>query len=327
MATNLNDTEQSIDLPKQERVERLGWLFLGGGAMLMVNGGLILHEFMPAQLMHAYALTVMCYGQILYLDEIEHVRERWLWIAVLATIPVHFLFVTGLIWWDMDHPDLAKTRVFVAKLTEAYVVEMLSVTPIINWFRRFSPTAGSQQGGRRGRFWKLIPRSWQSAGARVRKGFQGETAQQPQPTMVSVPGESEDFVDLATDIDLGKERRKSYLKWFFWGTGLTLLGVYFFEGEVLKGAWLYLLQASVLSMICYGHLLYVEELASLGAAWLWKAVAATIPWHVAFVGVLIAFGRGFPTVAPHPIAIIALLWTLSWLEMKLMVPITDAYRE
>ena len=75
--------------------------------MLFVVCGFYMQERVEQRVLHAYGLTVLCYGALLYVEELEHLRRPWLWKGVLVTIPLHIAFVASLFWWDAKHPQLA----------------------------------------------------------------------------------------------------------------------------------------------------------------------------------------------------------------------------
>ncbi len=63
---------EELDLEKEQRRERLGWVFYGVGAMLFVICGFYMQERVEQRVLHAYGLTVLCYGALIYVEEFEH---------------------------------------------------------------------------------------------------------------------------------------------------------------------------------------------------------------------------------------------------------------
>ncbi len=79
-------------------------------------------------------------------------------------------------------------------------------------------------------------------------------------------------------------------------------------------------------MLCYGHLLYVEEKDELKSKWLWATVLVTLPFHVALFGIIVAIDRMAPSLASKPIVFLFVIWAVGWLESRLMDQIADDYR-
>jgi len=100
-----------------------------------------------------------------------------------------------------------------------------------------------------------------------------------------------------------KQTRKDYLRWGFWGVSAVLLASYFFEGVLINGTWLYIIKAGLLTILAYGHLLYVEKKDELTSRRLWIAV-----------------------LAPNPIVFVFIVWAAAWIETRLMDQIADDYR-
>jgi len=71
MVTYSMEGLEDFDLAKEQRRERLGWVFYGVGAMLFVVCGFYMQERVEQRVLHAYALTVLCYGVLLYVEGIR----------------------------------------------------------------------------------------------------------------------------------------------------------------------------------------------------------------------------------------------------------------
>ena len=57
---------EELDVEKEQRRERLGWVFYGLGAMLLVICGFYMQERVELGVLHAYILTVLTYGALIY---------------------------------------------------------------------------------------------------------------------------------------------------------------------------------------------------------------------------------------------------------------------
>jgi hypothetical protein len=137
--------------------------------------------------------------------------------------------------------------------------------------------------------------------------------------VITIPGEG-------SDSDPAKEARKNYLKWAFFGMSAFLLVTHLLRGVVISGTGLYVIKASLLTMLCYGHLLYVEEKDELRSKWLWATVLVTLPFHVALFGIIIAIDRMAPYLAANPVVFLFIIWAVGWIEARLMDQIVDDYR-
>jgi hypothetical protein len=293
---------EELDLEKEQRLERLGWVFYGVGGMLFVVCGFYLQERVEQRVLHAYGLTVLCYGALLYVEEFAHLRTLWLWQGVLATIPLHIAFVASLFWWDAKYPQLAHSGfMFVYALWPVFVVEVVIFGLIIDHFKTSASPDEPPRKLKRLVTWTKKPRR--------------ETGK-----VITMPDENGD------DLDPSKEARKNHLKWSFLGVSAFLLLAYLLRGEITSGIGLYIIKASLLTMLCYGHLLYVEEKDDLRSKWLWATVLVTLPFHVALFGIIVAIDRAAPYLAPNPIVFLFIIWAVAWLEMRLMDQIADDYK-
>jgi len=318
MAPTFTQIENDLDLGKEQRTERLKWVLYGVGAMAFVLGNYFLQDRVVDWVVHASSLTILCYGFILYVHEIEHIRELWLWKSVVTTIPLHLAFIASLFWWDTRFPSLAHSGFqFVGVLFTAFAVELFFFLPIFEHFRS-SSFSGAHNN-------EALPRStgtWQSAADRMRYKLRlrPKTAERDHQAgaKITVAGEE--------DSDLPKEERGNHLNWSFWAVASFLLVVYLFKGISLTDIWLYILKISLFTTFCYGHLLYVEEKEHIRESWVWKAVLVTIPFHIAFLGIMIGIDKAAPYLASNAIVFVFLIWAFGWVETKLMDQIADDYQ-
>ena len=293
---------EGFDLEKDQRGEGLVWVIYGVGAMLLVVCGFYMQERVEQRVLHAYGSTVLIYGALLYVEEFEHLRRLWLWKGVLATIPLHIAFVAGLFWWDAENPQMAhKGFMFVYALWPVFVVEMVVFTLIIDHFKASASPDEPPRKLKRLLTWANKPK-------------------RKTGKVITMPDDDGD------DFDLTREARKNYLKWSFLGISGILLAIYLLRGVVITGMGLYIVKASLLTMLCYGHLLYVEEKDELSSKWLWATALVTLPFHVALFGIIIAFDRMAPYLASNPIVFLFIIWVVGWVEWRLTDSIADDYR-
>ena len=57
------------------------------------------------RVLHAYGLTVLTYGALIYVEEFEHLKRLWLWKGVLATITLHIVFMARLVLVGRERPS------------------------------------------------------------------------------------------------------------------------------------------------------------------------------------------------------------------------------
>jgi hypothetical protein len=289
---------EELDLEKEQRRERLGWVFYGVGAMLFVMCAFYMQERVELRVLHAYMLTMLTYGALIYVEEFEHLRRLWLWKGVLATVPLHILCVAGLFWWDAKSPQ-NPGYILAYRVWPFFAAEMVVFTLVIDHFKA---SASPEPRRKLTRFL-----NWTSKQARDKKTI----------TMPDEDGE---------DLDFAKEARKNYLKWSFLGVSAFLVVAYLLRGVTIGGPGIYFIKGSLLIMLCYGHLLYVEEKDELKSKWLWAAALVALPFLVALFGLVIAIDRAAPSLASNPIVFLSIIWTFAWLEKRLMDQIADDYR-
>ena len=249
------------------------------------------------RVVHACTLSILTYGALVYVEEFDHLRKAWLWKGILSTIPLHVGFVGILLWWDgKNQPQTGFA--FTGALFLMFAAEMVTFSGIVGRFK-----VGVSPQAETGKLNRLLP--W---GKKTKTG-----------KVITLAEEGEDD-------DPAKQSRKDYLQWGFWSVSAVLLVSYFFKGILISGPWLYIIKASLLTILCYGHFLYVEEKDELRSRWLWVAVLVTLPFHIALFGIIIAIDRVAPYLAPNPIVLVFIVWAVAWIETRLMDQIADDYR-
>lgn len=298
MLTYPQDGLENFSLDKQQRVERLKWVFYGVGAMLLVICGFYMQEKVEVQTLHAYALTILVYGHLLYVEEFEHLRKQWLWNGIVATIPLHAAVVAALLRWDRTlYTGTGYALVYV--LLPIVVAEVVIFGKIIDYFKAIAAPDQPRRQLTRLLTWKGKAR--------------------PKP-IITLADESGD------DSDPSAASRSAYLQWGFWSVGTVLLTLYLLKGAFLRGASLYIVKAGLLTILSYGYLLYVEEKDDIRSHWLWASVLVALPFHIAIFGIVIAIDRAAPSLASNPVIYLAIIWAAAWLGRQLMDQIADDYR-
>lgn len=300
MASDSTTESETLTLDKEQRQERLQWVFYGVGSMLLVVCAFYMQERVELRVLHAYGLTVLTYGALIYVEEFEHLKRLWLWKGVLATIPLHVLFLAGLFWWDTKDP-LSPGYVLVFRIWPFFLAEIVIFSLVIDHFK----TGASLDEAPR-KLTRLL--AWQNKPKAKMGGI------------VTVGGESGD------DSDPARESRRNYLRWVFWGVSAILLLSYLLRGTVTSRTGLYIIKVSLLTILSYGHLLYVEEKDELRSLWVWMAALVALPFQAALIGIIVAIDRLAPYLAPNPIAFLFMVWVAAWVEKRLMDQIADDYR-
>jgi hypothetical protein len=137
-----NRVEENYDPAKDQRRSRLKWVVAGGICLLGVI--YIIHPF-SAAIFQGYFLTSLCYGDSFYVQRRNDLGMPWLWKAITATIPLHFLFLIGIVWSDRALPGFApKVIVSIPILFVAFGIEAVLFDWIVD---RFSPSRVAQALG------------------------------------------------------------------------------------------------------------------------------------------------------------------------------------
>ena len=127
---------------REQRRNRL-WFGLVGGSCLL---GLffLLHLFSATVLRMTfigYAVTVLSYGDSFYVRRKDKVGELWLWKSVLATIPLHLLFLGCIELLIRSLPHFARTGfTTVAFVALCFAVESVLFDSIADRFESSGAT-------------------------------------------------------------------------------------------------------------------------------------------------------------------------------------------
>jgi hypothetical protein len=295
-----DSTSEALNLDKEQRQERLQWVFYGVGSMLLVVCGFYMQDRVELRILHGYALTVLTYGALIYVEEFQHLKRLWLWKGVLATIPLHITFLAGLFWWDAQGP-LSPGYIVWYRIWPFFVAEMVIFSSVIDHFKA---SASPDEPPRK--LTRLLP--WQNKPKAKMEGI------------ITLGGESGD------DSDPTRESRRNYLRWVFWGVSAILFVSYLLRGPVTSRPGLYIIKVSLLTILSYGHLLYVEKKDELRSPWLWATALVALPFQVALFGIIVAIDRLAPYLAPNPIVFLFIIWVFAWIETRLMDQIADDYK-
>jgi hypothetical protein len=135
--------DPKLDLAKDERWNKAGWVFLGGAVLCMVYdlSGLPF----GLEVFQAWFATSLCYGASVYVKRRNHFNELWLWKAVSVTVPLHIAYLVLLFWSDKAFPSvMTKATAFVPILAIAYAIESILFDWVVD---RFEPPSAEQVSG------------------------------------------------------------------------------------------------------------------------------------------------------------------------------------
>jgi TRAP-type mannitol/chloroaromatic compound transport system permease small subunit len=124
---------------KDQRRNRLWWAYIGG---LCPLGILFLFHPFSRVVFIGYSLTVLSYGDSFYVLRKGKLGERWVWKSVLATIPLHLLFLVGIEGLIRVLPTFARTGLtIVAFVAICFAIESVLFDSIAD---RFEPHVAQQ---------------------------------------------------------------------------------------------------------------------------------------------------------------------------------------
>jgi hypothetical protein len=126
--------EPNFDLSKERRKDRVGWLLIVGTGLCILYdafGGRF-----GVQSFQGTLATVLLYGDSFYANRRGDLKATWLWKAVIASIPVHLIYLASLFWCDNAIPGLMmKAIVFIPVIALLFVIESSLVDRIANYFK------------------------------------------------------------------------------------------------------------------------------------------------------------------------------------------------
>jgi hypothetical protein len=126
-------TEENFDFAKEQRRDRFKWV-VGGGLFLQLVFYFI-HPF-SAVITQAYLITFMSYGDSFYVRRRDDLAKDWLWKAIIATVPLHLLFLGVIVLSDGAFPNLVpKPLFYFPALLLTFGIEAVLFDCIVDRFR------------------------------------------------------------------------------------------------------------------------------------------------------------------------------------------------
>jgi hypothetical protein len=88
------------------------------------------------EIFQAYMATSAFYGLLFYVKWGEFLRKRWLWNAIIASVPIHAIYLGVLFWSDVAFPEwMTKPVVFGPVLILGCAVEVALIDSLVGRFR------------------------------------------------------------------------------------------------------------------------------------------------------------------------------------------------
>jgi uncharacterized membrane-anchored protein len=98
--------ETDFDVGKEQRRDRLWWCLIGSLCLLGVL--FLIHPFSRLVFV-GYSLTVLSYGDSFYVRRRDKIQKRWFWKSVLATVPLHLIFLGAIGWLTWAGPGFVRS--------------------------------------------------------------------------------------------------------------------------------------------------------------------------------------------------------------------------
>lgn len=125
--------EPDFNIAKEQRRDRLKLAFWIGLVLLMVYG--FFRNF-SVEMFQGYVGTALFYGENFYVRRRSYLSKLWLWKAIIASIPLHVLYLAGIFWSDRAFPELmTKAIVFMPAIAVGFVIESYLIQRVIDRFR------------------------------------------------------------------------------------------------------------------------------------------------------------------------------------------------
>lgn len=135
--------EPDFDLAKEQSRDRVGWALVGGTFLCLLY--LFSGRPFAVEIFQGYVATSLYYGDTFYVRRRGDLGKLWLWKAILATLPLHVLYLAALFWSDALFPNLmTKVIVFIPVLALGFAIESIVLSKLVD---RFKPSSAEQPGG------------------------------------------------------------------------------------------------------------------------------------------------------------------------------------
>lgn len=126
--------DPQFDLAEEQRKNRVGWVLIGAtvASLIYLSSGL---PFATEVFQVCFA-TILGYGATFYARWRKDLGKAWMRKTILASIPVHVLYLVGIFWSDVAFPSIMTRAIaFVPVLSVGFVVEACSFEGILRHFK------------------------------------------------------------------------------------------------------------------------------------------------------------------------------------------------
>jgi hypothetical protein len=134
--------EPDFNIAREQRRDRLNWPLYGG--LVLCIAYLFTGWPYATEIFQGWVATSLFYGEVFYVRQRGAFRKLWLWKALFATLPFHFLYLASIFWSDLAFPHvMTKAIVFIPVLAVGFAMESILTQKII---ARFRPSADGTRG-------------------------------------------------------------------------------------------------------------------------------------------------------------------------------------
>jgi hypothetical protein len=131
--------EQGFDLAMEQRRDRMWWPLLGGTVLCLLY--LFTGRPFATEIFQGWIATSLFYGDNFYVRRGKDLPKPWLWKSILATVPIHVVYLAAIFWLDRLLPQLMnKVIVILPVLALGFAIESIKMQTIID---RFKPSEAS----------------------------------------------------------------------------------------------------------------------------------------------------------------------------------------
>jgi hypothetical protein len=127
--------EPDFNIDKEQRRDRLKFVLVGGFVLCIAYSFFSPREY-STEVFQGFLATSLFYGENFYVRRRGYLNRSWLWKAIVASIPLHVLYLAALFWSDRALPEvMTKAFVFIPVIGVGFVFESFVAQRIVDRFR------------------------------------------------------------------------------------------------------------------------------------------------------------------------------------------------
>ena len=128
--------DPNFDPDKEEKRKPVIWALYGAAILCVIY--LFTGRPFATEICQGLFATILPYGSSFYVNLKGNLNRAGFWKALLATLPVHALYISGIVYSDRAFPEvMTKAVVFIPVLTVGFGIESaLIFDRIIAYFAR-----------------------------------------------------------------------------------------------------------------------------------------------------------------------------------------------